>query len=149
MKKFQFSLEAVLGYKRQVLDACLGELGAAQALTLRQEEVLEGVRQRYARHSRDFAQKKLEGIAVPEALMYENGLRSLDAEIQREEQVLARLRKQEEEKRALVIEAKKETKSLEKLREKKRDSYSEAARKSEELQVEEFVSTAMAIGAEL
>lgn len=148
MKKFQFSLEAVLNYKQQILDSCLGELGTAQALTLRQEAVLEAARLRYTQQSEAFAQKKLAGITVPEALMYENGLRSLELELQREAETLAKLRRQEEEKRSRVIEAKRETKSLEKLKDKKLDSYSQAVRKSEELLVEEFVSTALTMAAE-
>lgn len=103
---------------------------------------------RYDQQNRAFAQKKQTGMTVPEALMYETGLRSLEREIQREEQALAQLRKQEEEKRELVVEAKKETRSLEKLKEKKQVSYSQALRKSEELQVEEFVSTAASMAAE-
>ena len=48
----------------------------------------------------------------------------------------------EEKKREAVVEAKKETSSIEKLKEKKLDAYQKAVAKSEELFIEEFVSTA-------
>lgn len=148
MKKFQFSLEAVLRYKQQALDARLGELSAVQAMVRRQEEILEQAQQRYDQQNREFSEKKRTGIVVSEALMYENGLRSLELEVQREADALAKLRRQEEEKRGQVIEAKKDTKSLEKLKDKKLDGYHETIRKSEELLVEEFVSTAMTMAAQ-
>lgn len=148
MKKFQFSLEAVLRYKQQALDARLGELSAVQAMVRRQEDILEQARQRYDQQNREFSEKKRTGIVVSEALMYENGLRSLELEVQREADALAKLRRQEEEKRGQVIEAKKDTKSLEKLKDKKLDGYHETIRKSEELLVEEFVSTAMTMAAQ-
>lgn len=148
MKKFQFSLEAVLGYKQQVLDTCMGELGAAQALVRKQEEVLERAQLRYAQQSEEFARKSRQGITVPEALMYETGLRSLELDLQREAETLTKLRRREEEKRNQVVEAKKETKSLEKLKDKKLDGYNRTERKAEEARVEEFVSAAMSAAAD-
>jgi flagellar FliJ protein len=67
-----------------------------------------------------------------------------EGEIQRETDRLEELRCQEERKRAEVVEAKKETASLEKLREKKLDLYNKEAAKAEERFLEEFVSTTRA-----
>ena len=55
--------------------------------------------------------------------------------------------KKEEEKRAQMIEAKKETASLEKLREQKLDAYNKAVQKSEEAMIDELVSRARAVAA--
>lgn len=148
MKKFDFPLETVLGYKRQLLDSLLGELGAAQALTRQQEAVLEQARSHYLQQQEDFAEKSRQGISVPEALMYENGLRSLELELEREARKLEKLRVQEEAARERVVEAKKETRSLEKLKDKKLDGYNKTARKQEEAMVEEFVTTTMIIAAQ-
>ena len=62
-------------------------------------------------------------------------------EIQRETRHLEELRAEEEKRREKVIEAKKDTSSIEKLREKKLDAYHKAEAKSEEAFIEEFVST--------
>ena len=56
-------------------------------------------------------------------------------------------KKKEEEKRAQMIEAKKETASLEKLREQKLDAYNKAVQKSEEAMIDELVSRARAVAA--
>ena len=74
--------------------------------------------------------------------MYQNGLRAGEQEIQRETRRLEELQAVEEKKREAVVEAKKETSSIEKLKEKKLDAYQKAVAKSEELFIEEFVSTA-------
>ena len=50
-------------------------------------------------------------------------------------------------KRLEVVEAKKDTSSIEKLREKKLDSYNKAVQKSEEAMIDEFVSTTRAMAA--
>jgi flagellar FliJ protein len=88
-------------------------------------------------------------MTILDAMEYQQGLRVLEADIQRETQRLEELRAKEEEKRAEVVAAKVETSSLDKLKGKKLDDYQKAVQKSEEQQVEEFVSTtkAMARGA--
>ena len=50
-------------------------------------------------------------------------------------------RKREEKKRSEVVEAKQETSSIDKLKEKKLKEYEKAVQKQEELFIEEFVST--------
>ena len=62
-------------------------------------------------------------------------------------EILERLRAEAEAKRLEVVEAKKDTSSIEKLREKKLDSYNKAVQKSEELIIEEFVTTARVMAA--
>ena len=58
--------------------------------------------------------------------------------------ILEELRAEEEKKRERVVEAKKDTSSIEKLKEKKLDAYHKAEAKGEELFIEEFVSAARA-----
>lgn len=66
----------------------------------------------------------------------------LENDIERETAKLAEIRKKEEAKREEVIEAKKETSSLEKLKDKKLELYQKAVQKSEETFIEEFVVSA-------
>lgn len=144
MKKFKFSLETVLVYKQQVLDALKGEHAVILAQVRAQEEVLEAVWERYRTCNEEYRVRKAEGLTIIDATFYQNGLRALEMEIQRETNTLEALRRQEEKKRGEVVEAKKDTSSLEKLREKKLDQYNKAAAKDEELILEEFVATARA-----
>ena len=80
-------------------------------------------------------------MTISEALSYQSGLRVLESQIQKETEQLERFRKDEERKRERVVEARKETASIEKLREKKLGAYQKAVAKSEELFIEEFVSS--------
>ena len=141
MKKFKFSLDTVLSYKQQVLEALQGEHALALAAVREQEALLENLWKQYRDYNAEYRRRAEEGLPLTEALMYQNGLRAAEQEIQRETRRLEELRAEEEKRREKVVEAKKETSSIEKLREKKLDAYHKAEAKSEEAFIEEFVST--------
>ena len=141
MKKFRFSLETVMEYKQQVLDSLQAEHGAILAKVRRQEELIEELEAAYRHLAQEFNRRKLEGISILDAMKYEQYLRAMERQIQEAYEHLAELREQEEAKRNQVVEAKKETSSIEKLREKKLDAYHKEEAKSEEIFIEEFVST--------
>lgn len=141
MKKFQFSLESVLGYKQQILDAVQIELGTIIALVLQQEEVLRRAEERYTDTNAEFRERKQTGLTIADAMSYELGLRVLEQEIQTETLKLEELRQRESAKRDELIASKVDTASLEKLKEKKLDGYNKALQKSEELFIDEIVSS--------
>lgn len=141
MKKFKFSLDTVLSYKQQVLEALQGEHALALAAVREQETLLENLWQEYRDYNAEYRRRAEEGLPLTEALMYQNGLRAAEQEIQRQTARLEELRAEEEKRREKVVEAKKDTSSIEKLREKKLDAYHKAEAKSEEAFIEEFVST--------
>ena len=147
MKKFHFSLETVLDYKNQALDAIRAEHGAILAQVRAQEKVIEDLEEEHRQSDADFTQRKLEGINILDAMSYEAYLRSLERKLQEEYRKLERLQKREEEKRAQVVEARKETATIEKLKEHKLEDYRKAEQKDEERRIEEFVSTARAMAA--
>ena len=123
---------------------CCEELcvhGDAVARVRAQEELLEKLWREYRDCNEDYRDRALEGMPVTEALMYQSALRAAEQEIQRETRRLEELRAEEEKRREKVVEAKKDTSSIEKLREKKLDAYHKAEAKSEEAFIEEFVST--------
>ena len=148
MKKFRFSLATVLDYKQQVLDSLRNEHGAILAQVKRQEDLIERMEADYRALAGEFNQRKLEGITVLEAMKYEQYLRSSERELEEAYERLAELRRQEEAKRAEVVEARKETSSIEKLKEKKLDAYNKAVQKSEENLIDEFVMTKRAMEAQ-
>lgn len=147
MKKFRFSLETVLEYKNQALDALRAEHGAILAQVRAQEQVIEDLEREHREADEDFTRRKLEGINIVDAMSYEQYLRSLERKLQEEYRRLERLRKREEEKRAQVVEARKETATIEKLKEHKLEDYRKAEQKDEEQRIEEFVSTTRAMAA--
>ena len=148
MKKFRFSLETVLDYKQQALDALRAEHGAILAKVRRQEELIEELEAAYRHLAQEFNRRKLEGISILDAMKYEQYLRSSERQLEEAYQHLAKLQKQEEAKRDEVVEAKKETSSIEKLREKKLEGYNKAVQKSEEAMIDEFVMTRRAMEAQ-
>ena len=147
MKRFRFSLETVLDYKQQVLTSLQSEHGAILLRVRQQEEVLEQTEHAHRELNEEFTRRRAEGISIKDALMLESGLRVLERDIDREAQKLLALQKQEEKKRDEVIEAKKETSSLEMLRDKKLEQYRKEEAKQDELFIEEIVTTARVMAA--
>ena len=148
MKKFRFSLETVLDYKQQVLAALQTEHGAILARVREQEQHIEELEAAYRALSHEFNRRKAEGLTILDAIKYEQYLRSMERQIQEETERLEELRAQEEAKREQVVEAKKETSAIEKLREKKLESYNKAMQKSEEAMIDELVSTKRVMAAQ-
>ncbi|MBR2894141.1 MAG: flagellar FliJ family protein [Oscillospiraceae bacterium] len=145
MKKFKFSLDTVLKYKDQVLDALKGEHAAILVAVREQEDILEAAWRRYREYNEEFCAQKLRGLSAMDAMMYQSALRAQELEIQRQTERLDALRAKEESKRNEVVEAKKDTASLEKLRERKLDLYHKGIQKGEEQMIEEFISTQRAM----
>ena len=148
MKKFRFSLETVLDYKQQVLSSLQTEHGAILARIREQETYIEELEAGYRHLDHEFTRRKLEGINIVDAMKYEQYLRGMERQIEEAYRDLERLRQEEEAKRAQVVDAKKETSSIEKLREKKLENYNKAAQKAEEAMIDELVSTKRVMAAQ-
>ena len=69
MKKFKFSLDTVLDYKQQVLDALRGEHAVILAQVRAQEEVLEAVWGRYRTYNEEYRVRKAEGLTIIDATL--------------------------------------------------------------------------------
>ena len=145
MKKFKFSLDTVLSYKQQVLGVLQGEYAEAMAQVHAQEALLEKLWREYRDCNEDYRDQAMEGMPITDALMYQSALRAAEQEIQLETKHLEELQAEAEKRREKMVEAKKETSSIEKLREKKLDAYHKEEAKNEELFIEEFVSSTRAV----
>lgn len=141
MKRFKFSLEEVLSYKQQILESLQIEQGELLRRAEEQRRVLERSRTVYADYGAEYARRCAEGLSASDVMMYQMGLRAQEKEIERESHRLQERLNAVEEKKKEVVEAKKETSTLEKLRENKLEDYNKAAAKLEEQFIEEFVST--------
>lgn len=141
MKKFHFSMETVLRYKEQRLDALRTEHAAAIARVREQEAVLEELVGCFNRVNREYREKKECGMTVADAMSYDIMLRAQEVKIRSAEEELEVRRQEEERKREQVIEAKTEKATIEKLKEKKLAAYHKQEQKVEEQMIDEFVST--------
>jgi flagellar FliJ protein len=144
VKKFKFALDTVLSYKQQVLGVLQGEHAEAVARVRAQEALLEELWREYRDCDGEYHRRAEEGLAITDALMYQSALRAAELEIQRETKRLEELEAEAEKRREAMVEAKKETSSIEKLKEKKLEAYHKEEAKSEELFIEEFISSTRA-----
>ena len=133
MKRFQFGLDTVLQYKRQVLDGAQNEYAEAIQRVRQQERRLREAEARHRSLNQQFRRAEAEGITIADAMGYEMGLRMLEGE----------------ERRKRMIAARQDTSSLEKLREKKLESYEKELQRQEELRIDELVANTRAVEAGL
>jgi len=140
MKKFTFSLNAIKDYKEKLLESIKIEYAAITSNILKQKKLIKGMEETENLVNRELNEKNSKGIAPHELLNYQRYLKVLQNDIKFEYERLARLNREEEVKRAELVEMKKETASFEKLEEKKLKEYDDLARKENEIFMEEFVS---------
>ncbi len=139
-------LDNVLDFKNQSLGILKEEHAKMLQKVNEQKEKIQRLYSRYCEYNHNFNQKKNQGISIIEATGYERFLRNLEYEIEAEHAVLEKLKLSEEQKRNEVIDMKKETSSIEKLKDKKMEQYNKELQKSEELFIEEFISHQRASG---
>ena len=121
MKKFFFPLDKVLDYKEQVLDGLKAEHARILMKVRECERAIEELEQLHRDCTAEFRKNKLNGIKISEIHTYENYLEALGVKIRIKQDQLEKLKLREEAKRNEVVEAKKETSTLDKLKEKKRE----------------------------
>ncbi len=140
MKKFSFKLEPVLKYKNDTLEALRNEHAKILQRIAQQEEKIEAMENSRNACAAEFDGKKLTGITPMEAVNYQNYLQRQNALINREYGVLQGIRKEEEAKKNEVLEARKESMIIEKLKEINLEEYRKEEAKANETFIEEFVS---------
>ena len=140
MKRFQFQLEPVLNYKQQTLDSLLIELGTLQAQVRAQETIRDEADARLAEYEAEYAEKREQGLTILEAMECQSCQQVLDRRARQEKEKLLRLQKKAENKRQEVVEARKETHSLEKLRELRLSEYDSAVAKAEEKTLDDLTA---------
>lgn len=141
MKKFTFRLEPVLKYKSDILEALKNEYAEAAKNVFEQMEIVDSLKNEEELLVLKFNSKKIEGLTIAEATIYESFIIKQNKQIKLETSKLDHLRKIEDEKREKMIEAKKEMLSIEKLKDIKVEEYKKEVQKQSELFIEEFVSS--------
>ena len=141
MKRFRFQLDPVLDYKQQVLDSLLEELELARGKVMAQEWEKEQADRRVTDFDADFAEKQAGGVTIMEMRQYQDCREVLVKRAQREQDKLTRFRRAEEKKRGEVVEARKETRSLEKLKDNRMGEYNAAIAKAEEKSLDDLIAT--------
>lgn len=144
LKKFSFRLEPVLKYKNDRLEVLKNEHAKIVNKIMKQEEKIKELENSRRQYEGAFNQKKLQGILPIEAINYQNYLDRQNYIIKREYTVLKKIRDEESEKKDQILEAKKESLSIEKLKEINMEQYRKDVNRENELFIEEFVSNSRA-----
>ncbi|GFI08139.1 hypothetical protein IMSAGC007_00583 [Lachnospiraceae bacterium] len=145
MKKFYFALDTVLNYKEQVLENLQAEHAQIIAERVECERGIEALEQEQRECMAQMEEKKTFGISITDMQTYDRFLTSLRKKIERERERLAEILLREERKRGQVVEARKETASITKLKDKKRAQYDKEVQKADEQFIDEFVSNKRAV----
>ena len=145
MKKFYFALDTVLNYKEQVLENLQAEHAQIIAERVECERGIEALEQEQRECMVQMEEKKTFGISITDMQTYDRFLTSLRKKIERERERLAEILLREERKREQVVEARKETASITKLKDKKRAQYDKEVQKADEQFIDEFVSNKRAV----
>lgn len=145
MKKFYFALDTVLNYKEQVLENLQAEHAQIIAERVECERGIEALEQEQRECMVQMEEKKTFGISITDMQTYDRFLTSLRKKIERERERLAEILLWEERKRGQVVEARKETASITKLKDKKRAQYDKEVQKADEQFIDEFVSNKRAV----
>lgn len=145
MKKFSFALDKVLSYKRQYEESVRSEHAAILHKVTQQEEKIARLWEKDGETRREMDEVKKAGCIILQIRTYESYLDYLQKEIANEQRILDALRVREEEKRQELIKAKTDTKSIDKLKEKKLEEYRYEVAKEQEQLVEEFVNHELSV----
>lgn len=145
MKKFSFSLDKVLSYKRQYEESVRSEHAAILHQVAVQEKKLENIHRKDAETRTEMDKAKNAGCTILQICTYENYLDYLHKEELMEKKILDVLRAKEETKRKELIKAKTDTKSIDKLKEKKIEEYRYETAKEQEQFIEEFVNHELSV----
>lgn len=143
IKRFQFTLDKLKGYKEQVLSKEKGDLAALRAQQAKYAAEQAKVQAELDEANEEFLRKSGSGMSIMEMTLFKEYLNSLSDQIRE----LERKIQLEEEKikfqTKVVVEANKDVSSLEKLEDKQREEYNFKVAKAEEQFIEEYVSNSV------
>ncbi len=142
MKKFAFSLERVLGYKRQVLDLLKNELAGLQAQVLDLEWRIESGNNDFDNTDHLLVDKMQHGLTPQDMAAYKHYLGELNRRILALQQEKRKAERAAAEKREEVVRMNGEISALDHLKGRQLAEYHSQERKEQETLVDEFVSHA-------
>ncbi|MCR5168783.1 MAG: flagellar export protein FliJ [Oscillospiraceae bacterium] len=141
MKKFNFSLEKLYGYKEQVLSKEKNDLAQYRSEKQQLLEEKERLERLLAESGEEFAEKAAVGMSIVEINVIKDYQKSLTEDIRLKEREIEAAEERISGQLRVVIQASKDVNSLEKLRDKQLDEYKFKVAKSDEQFIEEFVTT--------
>ena len=140
MEMFNFSLESVLGYRKSLEDNVKRDLSALGKILMDTEEILVSLKDEYGRSIKGLELMQKGSISPKELEMYLNFQKNLKKKIESQEEQLVEVKKDWENKRDELVDASKEKKVLEVLKEKNAEEYRYDFAKSDQKEMDEVAS---------
>ncbi len=140
MKKFEFSLNKLKGYKQQVLDREKNDLAHLRKQQQQYMDEKNALEYKLRASNSEFVERSAAGMTVLQVTMFKGYHKSLSEQIRELEESIARMEEKVQDQLNVVIEATKEVSSLEKLEEKQLEEYNFKAAKADEQFIAEYVT---------
>ncbi|MDP4109840.1 MAG: flagellar export protein FliJ [Bacillota bacterium] len=140
MKRFAFSLEKVLKYRKEVLDFKISELNSLNHRLRELEEQIETINRAYDSERRALAEKLAEGLSATDLSVYKVYLNDTIKKIKELFEKKLSLIAVIEQKQEVVVALKSELSGLEHLKERQYQEYLRLEQKELERSMEEFFS---------
>ena len=142
MKRFEFSLNKLMGYKKQVLDREKNNLAHLRRQQQQYMDEKRALEETLRRSNQEFLEKSAAGMSIIQVTTFKGYHSSLSAQIKELEASIAKMEERVQKQLGVVIEATKEVSSLEKLEDKQLEEYNFKVAKAEEQFIEEYVTNA-------
>lgn len=139
MKRFEFSLNKLMGYKKQVLDREKNSLAHLRMQQQQMQEEKDQLESKLKRSADEYRELSGKGITVMQITMFKSYHQSLRMQIKELENSIEEMEKKVQKQLGVVIDATKEVSSLEKLEEKQLEEYNFKVAKAEEQFIAEYV----------
>ena len=140
MKRFKYSLENVLHYKEQILDSINAEHGILLAQIRKKEAEIQELENKLVSVQDKMDDLKKQDVQIKDICLYGMYISEMEDQIRKKQEQLKLLQQQEEKKKEQVIAAKIDTSRYEKLKDRRQNEYEKAAKKAQELFIEEYAS---------
>ncbi len=140
MKRFEFSLNKLKGYKEQVLDREKNDLAHLRRQQQQYMDEKIALENKLRLSNSEFRERSAAGMTVMQVTAFKGYHQSLSAQIRELENSIANMEEKVRKQLDVVIEATKEVSSLEKLEDKQLEEYKFMAAKAEEQFIAEYVT---------
>lgn len=140
MKRFEFSLNKLKGYKQQVLDREKNDLAHLRRQQMQYIEEKNALEEKLRRSNDEFCEKSAQGMTIMQVTTFKGYHHSLSRQIKELELSIEKMEVKVQKQLSVVIEATKEVSSLEKLEDKQLEEYNFKVAKAEEQFIAEYVT---------
>ena len=134
---YKFSLESLLGHRKSIEESFQKELADLQRLLQEEMNKKMNFEKEREKNMTELNQNASKGITAGDNLIYHNFIQRLAANIDQQDQRVFAVKKKIENKRMVLLEAVKNKKALEKLKEKGLEAFVRKLAKKEELFINE------------